>query len=63
MFLNLHLHVRTSSYFPPESTQEMLEEWRPLLCPFDLSMVEALAYISEFLPTLLPLDVHDRSIK
>ena len=41
----------------------MLEEWRPLLCPFDLSMIEALSYISEFLPTLLPLDTHDISIR
>lgn len=41
----------------------MLEEWQPLLCPFDLSMVEALSYMSEFLPTLLPLDAHDKTIR
>uniref|UniRef100_A0A8C7M2N7 Proteasome activator subunit 4 n=1 Tax=Oncorhynchus kisutch TaxID=8019 RepID=A0A8C7M2N7_ONCKI len=25
-------------YFPESATQEMLEEWRPLLCPFDVTM-------------------------
>ena len=41
----------------------MLEEWRPLLCPFDLSMVEALTYISAFLPTLVPDGTFDESIR
>ena len=40
----------------------MLEEWRPLLCPFDLSMVEALTYVSEFLPTIVMDDTFDESI-
>eukprot|EP00731_Ephydatia_muelleri_P029038 Em0020g682a len=43
-------HVR--NYFAVESTQEMLDEWRPLLCPFDLAMVEGLTYLHQFLPTL-----------
>ena len=46
------LFSHTCSYFSVESTQEMLDEWRPLLCPFDLAMVEGLTYIYEFLPTL-----------
>ena len=25
----------TRSFFSTESTQEMLDEWKPLLCPFD----------------------------
>ena len=41
----------------------MLEEWRPLLCPFDHSMVEALTYISEFLPTLVLDGTFDENIR
>ena len=40
-------------YFPLEATQEMLEEWRPMLCPFDESMTKAMQYFSTFLPTML----------
>ena len=29
----------TRSFFSHESTQEMLDEWRPLLCPFDRCML------------------------
>ena len=25
-------------YFPPGATQEMLDEWRPLMCPYDVTM-------------------------
>ncbi len=45
-----------NSYFPVDCTQEMLDEWLPLLCPFDLSSLEGACYLSEFLPTLLPLE-------
>lgn len=41
------------SYFPIESTKEMLEEWKPLLCPFDTSMLDGMDYFGEFLPTLM----------
>lgn len=36
-----------------ESTQEMLDEWRPLLCPFDVKMAEGLFFMEIFLPTLM----------
>lgn len=38
-------------YFPNSATEEMLEEWRPLMCPFDVTMNKALAYCEMFLPT------------
>ncbi|XP_035261773.1 proteasome activator complex subunit 4B isoform X1 [Anguilla anguilla] len=41
-------------YFPVSSTQEMLDEWRPLLCPFDHTMQKAISYFELFLPTILP---------
>ncbi|XP_060589859.1 proteasome activator complex subunit 4B-like [Ruditapes philippinarum] len=48
---NLVRDCRT--YFPAESTQEMLDEWRPLLCPFDVTVIKALQYLDLFLPTNL----------
>ncbi|KAH3856831.1 hypothetical protein DPMN_099426 [Dreissena polymorpha] len=38
-------------YFPLECTQEMLDEWRPLLCPFDVTVIKGLQYLELFLPT------------
>ncbi|KAG9338371.1 hypothetical protein JZ751_025930 [Albula glossodonta] len=45
-------------YFPVSSTQEMLEEWRPLLCPFDLTMQKGISYFELFLPTILHPEQH-----
>ncbi|XP_074661309.1 proteasome activator complex subunit 4A-like [Tubulanus polymorphus] len=50
-------------YFSVESTQEMLEEWRPLLCPFDVTMMKGVQYLSLFLPQFLPPEFHDRGFK
>ncbi len=36
----------------------MLDEWRPLMCPFDVTMAKAMGYFEMFLPTL---DVADRA--
>lgn len=38
-------------YFSLESQEEMLSEWRPLLCPFDVSMLKGISLIETFLPT------------
>ncbi|CDQ89077.1 unnamed protein product, partial [Oncorhynchus mykiss] len=47
-------------YFPESATQEMLEEWRPLLCPFDVTMQRAIGYLELFLPTTLPPELHHK---
>ncbi|XP_055349230.1 proteasome activator complex subunit 4A-like isoform X2 [Paramacrobiotus metropolitanus] len=39
-------------YFAPEAAQEMLDTWRPLLCPHSSSMKKAIKYFSMFLPTV-----------
>ncbi|XP_060063003.1 proteasome activator complex subunit 4-like [Ylistrum balloti] len=49
---NLIKHCR--HYFPLEATKEMLEEWRPLMCPFDVTNIKAIHYFEYFLPTNLP---------
>ncbi|KAJ8309114.1 hypothetical protein KUTeg_013988 [Tegillarca granosa] len=58
---SLITHCRT--YFTSESTQEMLDEWRPLLCPFDVTNIKALHYFEFFLPTSLPPPLHDKGFK
>ncbi|KAL3232022.1 hypothetical protein MRX96_023105 [Rhipicephalus microplus] len=51
------------TYFTVESTQEMLDEWEPLMCPFDVTMHKAMAYFELFLPTLLPPEQHDQGVQ
>lgn len=50
-------------YFSTESTQEMLDEWRYLLCPFDMSMNKAIERFELFLPTLVYADEHEKTFK
>ena len=50
-------------YFSVQSTQEMLDEWRPLLCPYDTVILKASAYLELFLPTLIPPESHDKGFK
>lgn len=38
-------------YFALDSTKEMLDEWRPLMCPYDVTMEKAIGYFELFLPT------------
>ena len=38
-------------YFNIESTAEMLEDWRPLLCPLDVTFGLAMSHMALFLPT------------
>jgi len=54
MFLLAGVRCR---FFPPEATQEMLDEWRQLQCPFDMTMIDAFEQYSLFLPTTGSPDV------
>ncbi|XP_062621766.1 LOW QUALITY PROTEIN: proteasome activator complex subunit 4B-like [Saccostrea cucullata] len=58
---NLVNYCRT--YFPLSATQEMLDEWRPLLCPFDVTNIKAIHYFEYFLPTDLLPENHDKGFK
>ncbi|KAG8223216.1 hypothetical protein J437_LFUL003567 [Ladona fulva] len=44
----------TKLYFPPTATQEMLDEWRPLICPYDAHLCHTMTYLEWFLPVTLP---------
>lgn len=59
-FMFYFLHFR---YFPESATQEMLDEWRPLLCPFDVTMQRAISYFELFLPTTLPPELHHKGFR
>ncbi|XP_068162395.1 proteasome activator complex subunit 4B-like [Antennarius striatus] len=48
-------------YFPGSSTEEMLTEWRPLLCVFDVVMQKAVSNMELFLPTIMPPGEHSQS--
>ncbi|KAA8583909.1 hypothetical protein FQN60_015117 [Etheostoma spectabile] len=50
-------------YFSDSATQEMLDEWRPLLCPFDVTMQRAISYFELFLTTTLPPELHHKGFK
>lgn len=44
--------ILCKTYFPIEATQEILDEWRPKLCPFSVrDMAQAVDALSLFLPT------------
>ena len=55
--------VLLSRYFSEDATQEMLDEWRPLMCPFDVTMLKALFYFELFLPTSLPPELHHKGFR
>ncbi|XP_061414922.1 proteasome activator complex subunit 4 isoform X2 [Lethenteron reissneri] len=51
------------TYFSDKSTAEMLDEWRPLLCPFDVTMQKGISYFELFLPTSLPPERHHKGFR
>lgn len=45
--------IVVARYFEPSATQEMLDLWRPLLCPFDPAALQrTFGFLDWFLPTL-----------
>uniref|UniRef100_A0A3B4UZE2 Proteasome activator Blm10 middle HEAT repeats region domain-containing protein n=1 Tax=Seriola dumerili TaxID=41447 RepID=A0A3B4UZE2_SERDU len=50
-------------YFPAQSTKEMLDEWRPLLCVFDVVMQKAISNMELFLPTIMPPEEHSQGFQ
>uniref|UniRef100_A0A3B3VJT2 Proteasome activator Blm10 middle HEAT repeats region domain-containing protein n=1 Tax=Poecilia latipinna TaxID=48699 RepID=A0A3B3VJT2_9TELE len=50
-------------YFPASSTKEMLDEWRPLLCVFDVVMQKAISNMELFLPTIMPPQEHSQGFQ
>ncbi len=50
-------------YFGVESTKEMLDEWKPLLCPYDTSFSKAIEKFELFLPTVVYPEEHEQSFK
>lgn len=61
---NLSQAIRLARpHFPIEATAEMLEEWRPMLCPFSSAIQRAINYLNLFLPTTLPPEHHDKGFK
>lgn len=41
----------------------MLDEWRPLLCPFDVTVIKGLQYLDLFLPTNIPEEEMDKGFR
>lgn len=61
---NLSQAIRLARpHFPLEATQEMLDEWRPMLCPFTSSIQRAVTYLNLFLPTTQCPEHHDKGFK
>ncbi|GFW26343.1 proteasome activator complex subunit 4 [Trichonephila clavipes] len=52
-----------SPYFSLESTQEILDEFRPFMCPFDSEMGKAMHYFELFFCTTLPPSEHHKGFK
>ena len=50
-------------YFSATATQDILDEFRPWLCPFDSAFSDAMCYLDLFLPVHLPPDLHEQGFK
>lgn len=50
-------------YFPASATEEMLNEWKPLLCPFDNTIVNTIETMECFLPISLPPNLSHKGYK
>jgi hypothetical protein len=45
------------------ATQEILDEFRPCLCPFDTVCGDVMCYWDIFLPVHLPSELHHQGFK
>jgi proteasome activator subunit 4 len=50
-------------YFSANATQEILDEFRPCLCPFDTVCGDVMCYWDIFLPVHLPPELHQQGFK
>lgn len=50
-------------YLSATSTQEILDEFRPWLCPFDSAFSDAMCYLDLLLPVHLPASLHEQGFK
>ncbi|CAF4303396.1 unnamed protein product [Rotaria sp. Silwood2] len=50
-------------YFSATATQEILDEFRPYLCPFDTVCRDVMSYWDMFLPVHLPPELHHQGFK
>ncbi|CAF1560656.1 unnamed protein product [Rotaria magnacalcarata] len=50
-------------YFSGMATQEILDEFRPCLCPFDTVCGDVMGYWDMFLPVHLPPEIHNQGFK
>lgn len=50
------------TYFSDDSTQEILDEIRQYMCPWDMTFLAAAQCMSLFLPTTLPPDKAHKGI-
>ena len=56
-------HLPTTSFFHEDATAEILAEFRPFLCPFDMLVIGGLQALEMFLPTDLPPELHHKGFK
>ena len=50
-------------YFSVTATQEILDQFRPYLCPFDSAFSDTMRIFELFLPVHLPPELHDQGFK
>ena len=58
-----HCPFHLFRFFHEDATQEILDEFRPLLCPFDMLVIGGLQCLEMFLPTSLPPELHHKGFK
>jgi proteasome activator subunit 4 len=60
----LHCCIRVCRpYFTASATKEILDEFRPCLCPFDSAFNDTIRTFEIFLPIHLPPELHDQGFK